>query len=148
MADDRACVPQLSEFYSCLGTSGRDLSQCNRELSALRQCSEGDKKENYCVNEITRLLRCTKTPDSTGCAKEFIAFRECNRPGGPEIAIKDRMYTINREHMHKYNVTSDVLCPVTAPRREGNILRNTINRLRAACGFKNFEENFSPKVKI
>ncbi|GFE54879.1 hypothetical protein BaOVIS_022830 [Babesia ovis] len=148
MADNRACAPQLSEFYGCLGSSGRDLSQCSREMGALRQCSEGDKTQNYCVNEISRLLRCTKEPDSTGCAKEFIAFRECNRPLGAEILIQDDMYKINRDHLHKYNVTSDVLCPVTAPRREGNALRSALDRLRAACGFKNFDEKFTPKVKI
>ncbi|ORM41745.1 Ubiquitin fusion degradation protein 1 -like protein [Babesia sp. Xinjiang] len=148
MSDDRACSPQLSEFYSCLGSSGRDISQCSRELGALRQCSDGDKTNNYCVNEIMRLLRCTAEPDSTGCAKEFITFRECNRPGGPEIMIKDNMYTINRDHLQKYNVTSDVVAPVTAPWREGRAISRALDRLRTACGFKNFEENFTPKVKI
>ncbi|GIX63289.1 ubiquitin fusion degradation protein 1 [Babesia caballi] len=177
MADDRACAPHLAEFYGCLGRSDRDLSQCGRELGALRQCSEGDKGENYCVPELTRLLRCTgyvlsrgtvyaptsvtcreplhpsalprsfirREPDSTGCAKEFIAFRECHRPGGAEILIKNNMYKISREHLHKYNVTGEVVCPASAPRRDGNAIRAALSKLRAACGFKNFEEDFTPK---
>ncbi|CDR94115.1 hypothetical protein, conserved [Babesia bigemina] len=148
MADERACAPHLSDFYGCLGRSGRDLSQCARELGALRQCSDGDKNENYCVGELTRLIRCTGEPDRTGCAKEFIAFRECHRPGGAEILIKDNMYKISKDHMHKYNVTSDVICPASAPKRDGKAIRAALDKLRAACGFKNYEENFTPKVKI
>ncbi|KAK1939762.1 hypothetical protein X943_003069 [Babesia divergens] len=147
MGDNRKCAPHLSNFYSCLGRSGRDISQCEKELASLTQCSETDKNENYCVGEMSRLLRCARNPDTAGCAKEFIVFRECHRPAGPEILIKDNMYTISKDHLHKYNVSSEVICPVSAPSRSKQSLLTTIEKLKAACGFKNYEENFTPKIK-
>ncbi|KAK1443699.1 hypothetical protein BgAZ_205750 [Babesia gibsoni] len=147
MGDDRKCSPLLSEFYGCLGRSGRDISQCERELGALGQCAETDKTENYCVGEMSRLLRCTRRPDAGGCAKEFIMFRECHRPTGAEIIIKDNMYKISGEHLKKYNVSSETICPVAAPQRDKGAIMAAVDKLRTACGFKNFEEKFAPKVK-
>ncbi|AFZ79442.1 hypothetical protein BEWA_022900 [Theileria equi strain WA] len=86
--DDRKCAPELSEYYKCLGSGNRDVSQCKEQESALRQCSSVDKENNYCLDEILALLNCTRHPNRNGCAKEFVVFRECNRPGGPEIVVK------------------------------------------------------------
>lgn len=147
MGDDRKCSPFLEGFYGCLGRTGRDISQCERELGELKKCADNDKQENYCVSEMSRLLRCTRNPDSTGCAKEFIVFRECHRPTGREIVIEDNMYKINYEHMDKYNVSSGSICPVTAPTRDKSSIKYAIDKLREACGFKNFEDNFNPKIK-
>ncbi|BAM40255.1 uncharacterized protein TOT_020000516 [Theileria orientalis strain Shintoku] len=145
--DDRKCAPELTTYYQCLSTSKRDLSKCQNQESELRKCSSTDPENNYCLNELVDLFHCTRNPDTNGCAKQFVTFRECNRPGGPEIIIKDNMYSVSPKHLDKYNLNSEVICPVKPPNRSCTVAKKVLDRMREACGFKNFEEKFTPQVK-
>ncbi|KAK2195572.1 bifunctional CHCH/Ufd1-like [Babesia duncani] len=145
--DDRLCGPQLRAYYACLGKNNHDLSQCKAENGALTKCAAGDKDNDYCLKELQQLMTCTRSPSSDACAKEFVQFRECHRPGGREILIEDNHYKIAPEHLSKYRLESNVICPTHAPTRDAGVLAQTIEKLRVACGFKNFKEGFTPKIK-
>uniref|UniRef100_A0A3B0MPV8 IMS import disulfide relay-system CHCH-CHCH-like Cx9C domain-containing protein n=1 Tax=Theileria annulata TaxID=5874 RepID=A0A3B0MPV8_THEAN len=145
--DDRKCSKDLNEYYKCLSSSGRDPSKCQTQEIALRKCSTTDKENDYCLNELLELYRCTKKPDANGCANEFLLFRECNRPGGPEILVKDEMYKVNLKHLDKYNLSSNVICPVNPPKRSMKNISKLLEQMKQVCGFKNFQEKFTPQVK-
>ncbi|EAN32814.1 hypothetical protein TpMuguga_02g00531 [Theileria parva strain Muguga] len=145
--DDRKCSKDLNEYYKCLSGSGRDPSKCQKQEFLLRKCSTTDKENDYCLNELLELYNCIKRPDVNACASEFLLFRECNRPEGPEILIQDDKYKLSLRHLDKYNVSSNVICPVNAPKRSLKTINRLLEQMKQVTGFKNYTEKFTPQVK-
>ncbi|ETW29174.1 hypothetical protein PFFCH_03374 [Plasmodium falciparum FCH/4] len=98
--------------------------------------------ESYCINEINNLMECSRSPDPSMCSKEFVLFRECNRPDGPHILIEDNKYVISKEHLDKYNVSESTISPIEAPQRNNSNTASFLEKMKEVLHLKNFKEKF------
>eukprot|EP00920_Eleutheroschizon_duboscqi_P019389 GHVT01045943.1.p2 GENE.GHVT01045943.1~~GHVT01045943.1.p2 ORF type:complete len:124 (+),score=11.26 GHVT01045943.1:1201-1572(+) len=110
----------------------------------LLQCMCCSLGRSYCVDEGIRLLGCARHPGADVCAKEFVEMRECHRPGGPELVVRDNQYQIVPEHLDKYRLNSVEVCEATAPPRSRQRLEATATAMREALSLDNFKENVTP----
>ncbi|KNC37055.1 hypothetical protein PFLG_02370 [Plasmodium falciparum RAJ116] len=120
------CNEAKSKYYKCLNKSNRNPG----------------KWESYCINEINNLMECSRSPDPSMCSKEFVLFRECNRPDGPHILIEDNKYVISKEHLDKYNVSESTISPIEAPQRNNSNTASFLEKMKEVLHLKNFKEKF------
>ena len=86
LATERSrCDHVHNEYKQCLNKSGRNPAKCTSSEDDLRKCSVSLGKD-YCIDQTKALMNCSRSPsDSSLCADQFVAMRECNRPRGPQI---------------------------------------------------------------
>ena len=90
-AQERSRCDNLhNEYKHCLNKSGRNPAKCTGLEGDLRKCAVSIG-QSFCIDETISLMNCSRSPtDSSLCADQFIAMRECNRPRGPQIAKSDK----------------------------------------------------------
>mmetsp|Transcript_135384 Transcript_135384/g.235432 ORF Transcript_135384/g.235432 Transcript_135384/m.235432 type:complete len:140 (-) Transcript_135384:154-573(-) len=76
------------EWNVCLNKSGGNPGRCEKIEKDLRATSKA-AGVSACVDETLFLMRCTQGKGrATGCAEAFLAMRECNRAGGPQLVAE------------------------------------------------------------
>ena len=108
-----SCDALQKEWSQCLSRSNRNPSKCQEKEAELRKCAK-NATDKYCVDETVSLMECTRdlsvAKKADFCAKQFIAMRECNRPGGPHlIANTDGGYSIAESAKSLYNEHASLL---------------------------------------
>lgn len=89
-AERTRCEDVHGQYKQCLNKSGKNPSKCTGLEADLRKCSIA-LGQSYCIDETIALMNCVKAPkDSSLCANQFVAMRECNRPRGPQIAQNEK----------------------------------------------------------
>ena len=91
MAAERSRCDNLhAEYNQCLNKSGRNPAKCSGLEGDLRKCAVS-LGHSYCIDETIALMNCARSPTDTSlCADQFVAMRECNRPRGPQIVRNDK----------------------------------------------------------
>ena len=82
------CYALIDDYFKCTGKNGVGAASCSEFQSQLRKC-EKSHDQSFCVNEVDSLVKCVAKPDSSLCLDQFVGFRECHRPSGPQIAKLD-----------------------------------------------------------
>lgn len=89
-AERSRCDNIHNEYKQCLNKSGRNPSKCTGLEGDLRKCAVS-VGQSYCIDETIALMNCSRSPNDTSlCADQFVAMRECNRPRGPQIAKTEK----------------------------------------------------------
>jgi hypothetical protein len=89
-AERSRCDTIHNEWKQCLNKSKMSPSKCAVLESDLRKCAVS-MGQSFCIDETISLMDCSRYPtDSSLCADNFIAMRECNRPRGPLIVKNEK----------------------------------------------------------
>lgn len=89
-AEKSRCGNLQDEWRHCLNKSGRNPSKCSALEGDLRKCAIS-LGQSFCVDETVALMNCSRSPSDTSlCANQFVAMRECNRPMGPQIVKNEK----------------------------------------------------------
>ncbi len=89
-AERSRCDNLHTQYNQCLNKSNRNPSKCSGLEGDLRKCAVS-LGHSYCIDETIALMNCARSPnDSSLCADQFVAMRECNRPRGPQIVRNDK----------------------------------------------------------
>lgn len=84
------CDNLHNEYKQCLNKSGRNPSKCTGLEGDLRKCAVS-LGQSFCIDETISLMNCSRSPTDTSlCADQFVAMRECNRPRGSQIVKNDK----------------------------------------------------------
>lgn len=91
MAAEKArCENLHNEWKHCLNKSGRNPAKCSAVEGDLRKCAVSIG-QSFCIDETVSLMNCSRSPNDTSlCADQFIAMRECNRPRGPMVVQNEK----------------------------------------------------------
>ena len=89
-AERKRCDGLHFEYNQCLNKSGRNPSKCSALECDLRKCAVS-LGHSYCIDETIALMNCARSPTDTSlCANQFVAMRECNRPRGSQIVQNEK----------------------------------------------------------
>ncbi len=89
-AERTRCENLHNEWKHCLNKSGRNPSKCSSLEGDLRKCAISIG-QSFCIDETVSLMNCSRSPnDSSLCADQFVAMRECNRPRGPVVVKNEK----------------------------------------------------------
>ena len=108
------------EYNQCLNKSGRNPSKCTGLESDLRKCAVS-VGYSYCIDETIALMNCAKSPTDTSlCANQFVAMRECNRPRGPQIAQHEKGHyrVLDSQSKHEFSDNASQLLAQSVPPTE------------------------------
>jgi hypothetical protein len=89
-AEKSRCDNLHNEWKHCLNKSGRNPAKCTALEGDIRKCAVSIG-QSFCIDETVSLMNCSRSPNDTSlCADQFIAMRECNRPRGPLVVKNDK----------------------------------------------------------
>jgi len=89
-AERTRCDTLHDNYKQCLNKSGRNPSKCTGLEADLRKCAVS-LGHSFCIDETISLMNCSRSPNDTSlCADQFIAMRECNRPRGSQIVKNEK----------------------------------------------------------
>lgn len=138
------CDNLHNEYKQCLNKSGRNPSKCTGLEGDLRKCAVS-VGQSYCIDETIALMNCSRSPNDTSlCADQFVAMRECNRPRGPQIAKTEKgVYRVLEsvtQNEFKDNA-SQLLSQATPPtERSAEGLRKAAKEYASTLGISDFAE--------
>ena len=89
-AEKARCDTIHNNWKQCLNKSKGNPGKCSALEGDLRKCAVSIGR-SFCIDETISLMNCSHSPDDTSlCADQFVAMRECNRPRGPHVVKNEK----------------------------------------------------------
>jgi hypothetical protein len=120
VAERKRCDALHVEYNQCLNKSGRNPSKCSGLEGDLRKCAVSIG-HSYCIDETIALMNCARSPNDTSlCANQFVAMRECNRPRGQQIVQNEKgvYYVLDSASKNEFKDNASQLLSQSVPPAE------------------------------